>query len=114
MQEAVAIHNLNGRLIDAHVRVRVDGTVFILKKDDKGGQIRTNYSPFKHNRKFGHFVKLPVKNAKKKTSYIDVAISRMYKKAFPQKSLPICLQKYDVSYYRKALPQQDVTQLPLF
>jgi hypothetical protein len=92
MENSKQIEQYRNNLIDGIVRMREDGTLYILTRDKNGIQNCEIINPTNKPKVFGYFAKLPILDKRDKQNFIEVDLCSLYQQCFSSKKLPDSLQ----------------------
>jgi hypothetical protein len=88
MENSKQIEQYRNNPIDGIVRMREDGTLYILTRDKNGIQNCEIINPTNKPKVFGYFAKLPILDKRDKQKFIEVDLCSFYQQCFPSKKLP--------------------------
>lgn len=114
MTESVTVKHFAGVEIDGIVRLKDNGTLMTLHRDERGMQQSTTLIPEKTSKKFGIFVKLPVLSGTGKKRSLEIDLCTLYQEYFPNQPLPPALQKGVEAPLKQSSTTVDLEQLDLF
>jgi hypothetical protein len=114
MENSIQIKQYRSNSIDGIVRMREDGTLYILTRDKNGVQNCEIINPTKKPKVFGYFAKLPILDKRNKQKFIEVDLCSLYEHCFPSKQLPSSLQSPKNNESEKIRLMKDFNQNSLF